>query len=102
MQIIAWHDSVGQRLHIEVDGLEDSIAHTTGVHVGTAPFTVGVDRGGGPLQNFSDGRTEQLGLWDRILTTDERAYIVNGGAGRDLSSLFTQAKRLATPWYYGR
>lgn len=99
MQIIAWHDSVGQRTHIEVDGLEDSVAHTGGVFVGTAPFTVGVDRGStGALQNFSDGRTEQLGLWDRILNAAERAYIFNGGAGRDLSGLFLQTT--STLYYY--
>jgi len=100
MQIIAWHDSVGQRLHIEVDGMEDSIAHTTGVHVGPAPLTVGVDRGGGSLQNFSDGRTEQLGLWDRVLTTVERAYIRNGSAGRDLSSIFGKVSPIN--YYYWR
>jgi hypothetical protein len=77
--IVAWHDSVNNELSIQVNnGDIDTIAHSTGVLAGTAPYRIGVSGSG---FDAWDGLIDEVGVWKRVLTSDERAALYNGGGG---------------------
>lgn len=76
--VIAWHDATANTTNIQVNnGTPGSAAHSTGVFAGTAAFTLGFRASGG----LWDGLIDELGFWKRVLTTDERAALYNGGNG---------------------
>ena len=78
--IVAWHDSVSNTLNIQVNnGAVDSKAFTGGVYDGTGPFEIG--RMADTLAARPDGRVDEVGLWDRVLTAEERTALYNSGDG---------------------
>lgn len=90
--IVAWHDSVANTINISVNnGPANSLSHTTGVLDSTGPFTIGAL--GNPLQYF-DGRIDGVGLWKRVLTSQERTNLYNSGNG--LEYPFTSVSSDAT------
>lgn len=83
--VIVWHDSVNNTLNIQVNnGTTDSVAHSGGVLDGTGPFQMGtlLDEAGVQSQ-FWDGLIDEVGFWKRVLTSDERTELYDGGNGRD-------------------
>lgn len=81
LHVIAWYDSSGTP-SINIQRNNGTIyTNSTAVPApisGTAPFALGA-RGDGVV--LWDGRIDEVGLWDRILTTPERAQLYNSGAG---------------------
>lgn len=78
--IVAWHDSVGNTVNIQVnDGTVNSVG-TSGRFPPdtTGSFTVGRLNG---VQHW-DGRIDELGFWKRALTAAERTSLYNAGSGR--------------------
>lgn len=77
--VIAWHDATAQTLNIRVDnGATNSISYTAGGRSGNAEFRLGA------LANaaqFWNGNIDDVGLWNRVLTSDEQATIWNSGNG---------------------
>lgn len=78
--VMAWHDSVTNKINIQVNnGAVTSDDHTAGSNDSNTDFNVG-RRGNG--SEYFDGRIDELGIWKRLLTTDERTSLYNGGVGR--------------------
>lgn len=95
--IVAWHDSVNNRIGIEVNnGLADT-SPTIGIPGdGTAPFELG------QVQNeLLNGRLDEFGFWKRILTSQEKSDLYNGGNGNTL--ILGQVSGLTTsnPLWFG-
>lgn len=79
--IVAWHDSVANTINIQVDnGTIYTTAHSLGLYNGTKAFTLGNDSTLGT--NFR-GRIDSVGVWRRVLTSDERLYLYNSGNGTE-------------------
>jgi hypothetical protein len=78
--VVFWHDSIANTINIQINNwTPNSAAHTTGIFAGTAPFEIGrVDFGS--LSYFS-GIVDEVGIWKRVLTTDERTALWNAGNG---------------------
>lgn len=71
----------GATVKISVNGgTLDSTAYANGSHAGTSVLTLGQTNNAG---EYLDGKAQRIGLWKRILTADEIAYLYNGGRGRD-------------------
>lgn len=69
--------------------------------INTASHALGIHNGGGNIQlgrlnGFSgahDGLLDQIGFWKRVLTSDERTFLYNGGAGRSYAQVASQIAR---------
>lgn len=84
--VIGWHDSVANTISIQVNnGTVDSQAYSLGTIDGTAAFEIG-DASGGLGAPF-DGRIDQVGFWKRVLTSQERTDLYNGGAGLSYAAM---------------
>jgi hypothetical protein len=76
--VVAWHDAAGNTLNIQINnGAVESVAHTGGVHQGSAALVLGHSNFGASLV----GRLDEVGLWHRVLTAEERSALYNGGLG---------------------
>lgn len=92
-QVIGWHDAANNQLGIAVNaGTPDTLSHSAGVHAGTDTFAVGGKR-------FWDGLIGPVRFWKRVLTSQERTDLYNGGAGLAYSSFggSTYSQLLFTP-----
>lgn len=82
---VAWHDSVANTINIQINnGAIDSVAYSAGVFNGTKNFTIGSRDAAGA---FSwDGRLDEIGFWNKILSAQERTDLYNGGSGNTLQA----------------
>lgn len=79
--IVAWHDPVANMIYIEVnDGGEDNAAHAAGIFDGAADFNIGASNNG--TADYHNGRIDEVGIWKRLLTDNERTVLYNGGSGQ--------------------
>jgi hypothetical protein len=76
--IVGWYDSVGNTINISVNGLSDSAVPVGFDPSGNGDFLIGFQ---GDLGYYMDGLIDEVGVWRRMLTSDERAELYNGGAG---------------------
>jgi hypothetical protein len=87
--VVAWHDAVNDQIGISLNNAAAiTSAHTGGVNDTTGTFYVGVGPGA-DVNGLHDGRMDEVAVWKRVLTADERASLYNGGFGRmyrDLSA----------------
>lgn len=82
--VVAWHDSVGNTINIQVnDGTAGSAAYSAGVRNSTSPFEVGR----AVSTRYVNGRVDSLGFWKRTLTAAEKTALYNSGAGKRYSDL---------------
>lgn len=80
--VVGWHDSVANTINVQVNnGTLNSAAHNPGAQVSNKPLEIG--RCFGATARNMDGVTDEVGLWKRVLTADERTELYNGGSGRD-------------------
>jgi hypothetical protein len=78
--VVFWHDATANTINLQVNnGTADSVSHTTGVFEGDAAFYIGRNEFG----SYWDGLIDELGVWKRVLTADERTELYNAGNGRD-------------------
>lgn len=78
--ICGWHDSVNNQLGIQVNGRTVvTQSHSGGVHDGSSAFAIGAYSV--PANYPTDIDIDEVGIWKRILTADERALLYNSGAG---------------------
>ena len=85
--IVAWHDAVNDLMGISVnDGTPNTL--TSGVVGGiqtanqTRKTGIGTrDGGGASAVNNINGYMDNTSIWDRVLTSDERTSLYNGGTG---------------------
>lgn len=85
---VAWHDSVANTINIQMDnGTIASNPHSAGIFVGTDDFLISI--GGNIFKAEWDGLVDQVGLWKRVLTSDERSFLYNSGNGRSYADVVT-------------
>lgn len=93
---IAWHDAGANELCLQIDNSTPDCAATTisPTDRGEAFKLSGRDSN----SQWWDGRIDAVGFWKRVLTSDERARLWNGGAGCDYPFADCEAVTLtATP-----
>jgi hypothetical protein len=78
--VVAWHDSVGNTINIQVDnGTVNSAAYSLGVYANSSKaLYIGTTS---PSVGFMDGRIDEIGLWGRLLTSAERTILYNSDSG---------------------
>lgn len=78
--IIVWHDATANQIGISLDGGAPVLTSFTGGPNANAaqPFRIGAAPG---LEVPWNGRIDEVGFWRRMLTTQERADLYNGGSG---------------------
>jgi hypothetical protein len=83
--IHVWHDSVNNQVGIAVNaGTANTDAATGGSNNSSYAFQLGYsDQLGFAL----DGRLDQVGFWKRVLTSQERTELYNGGAGMTYAAM---------------
>jgi len=87
--IVCWHDASADTINIQLNnGTVHSASHTTGVNDSTEDFRLGADKSSGSVGSFWDGRIDEVGFWKRILTTQERTDLYNGGNGTTIKNRF--------------
>jgi hypothetical protein len=74
--VVAWHDT-GNTLGLAVNLTSDTVSHTNGIRVGSAPLTIGGLSGGGFAT--MDGRVDHTMYYTRTLTDIEKAQHYNDG-----------------------
>lgn len=83
----AWHDATANEIGIAINaGTPDTAAHSTGVRDGTAELWIGGNPDA-PGLNELDGVLDEIAFWKRLLTSEERTSLYNGGAGRSYSDI---------------
>jgi hypothetical protein len=86
--LVAWHNAAADTLNLQINnGTVNS--HTTNGTVpqtSTAPFRIGARAYAG-FEDYFDGLIDQVGIWNRVLTTDERTSLYNGGNGLAYSAI---------------
>lgn len=76
--IVAWHDSVNNVVGIQVNnGTANTVSHSGGITANSNGFVMGNVNSSFPY----DGLIDEVGYWKRILTTQEKTDLYNGGAG---------------------
>lgn len=85
--LIAWHDAAADTINIQVDGTVFT-ANTSGTvpQTGSGQFRLGARQYTG-FNNPLNGRLDEVAFWKRKLTTTERAYLFNSGAGNLVTDL---------------
>jgi len=81
--IVGWHDSANDEIAIQINnGIVNKTVHTGGVKDANNNFLIGaashLDLG--PTRGM-DGRIDECGIWKKVLTVQERAYLYNNGNG---------------------
>lgn len=77
--VVGYHDSVNNVIGIAVNaGTPVTTAHSIGVRDGTAAFHIGI-RGDG--NEGYDGLIDEVGFWKKVLSSQERTDLYNGGSG---------------------
>lgn len=77
--VVAWHDSVNNELGISVNTTSDTVAHSTGVTTTSRRTRMG--RGSEGNGQLSTGSIDEVGFWDKVLSSSERSQLYNSGAG---------------------
>lgn len=79
-QIICWHDAASNQIGICVNNGTPNTASTSGATADVATnFNIGCTDTGGA--NLFDGLISKVRMWKRVLTSDERTELYNGGSG---------------------
>lgn len=81
--IVAWHNATSNEILISVNnGTPVSAAWSIGVNDGDSTFMIGALGGfSGNVESHFDGLIDEVGFWKRVLTSDERTSLYNGGSG---------------------
>lgn len=91
--VCGWYDSGAQVVGISVDnGSAVTTSNTSGTRDASSSFTIGNLWSG--AQAF-DGRIDAVGFWKKVLTSTERGYLYNSGAGCEYP--FTSCEPTPTP-----
>ncbi len=77
--VVAWHDADNQEIGISVNGVANVASHSVGANDTTEAFRIGASSGG--TANAFDGLIDEVSFWKRVLTSEERAALYNGGRG---------------------
>lgn len=81
--LMGWHDATNDLIGVSVNGVSNTTSHSTGVRDSNAAFEIGRFNG----SNYFNGRIDQPFVYKRLLTTTERTWLFNGGAGRSYAEV---------------
>jgi hypothetical protein len=77
--VAAWHDATANEIAIQINnGTPVTAAYSAGSYDSAAPFQIGAYSA---FSEYSDGLIDEVGLWKRLLTSDERSTLYNSGNG---------------------
>lgn len=76
--VIAWH-SGNSHIGISVNLSVNTAPYTSGLFPGQTPFMLGSLSN--TLTGFMDGRIDETGFWNKILSSQERSDLFGGGSG---------------------
>ena len=82
--IVGWYDADADTINIRVgtgstlQAADTPVAHTTGIFNSTSVLRLGRLTTAG----YFDGLTDEVGIWNRVLTSAEIVELFNGGAGK--------------------
>lgn len=79
--VIAWHSN-NSHIGVSVNLSVNTMAYTTGVFVGTANFYLGSTNSG----NQVIGRIDEVGIWNKVLSAQERSDLYGGGSGNTFTN----------------
>lgn len=82
--VVGWFNAAANTAHIQLNNgtiSTDSTALPANAS-STATFQIGFRTGAG-VTTYMDGKIDAVGIWKRVLTADERAYLYNNGNGRE-------------------
>lgn len=83
--VLIWHDNTANKLYMQVNGgTVSEVALTVVPYEGGSSFQFGAQIS--THTSLLGGRTDEWGIWHRVLTTAERTYLYNSGAGRTLTA----------------
>ena len=84
----AWYDSSTLKMYLKVDLLPTQERDVNGGNpTGADPVVLGADTTDG---DYFDGRVDEVGFWQRLLTEQERTYLYGNGDGVQLYPAETQ------------
>lgn len=79
--VVCWHDATANTINMKVNnGTTDSASWSGGIRDGGGAFNIGARADGGGAPYF-DGIIDEVGIWKRVLTSDEMTTLYNGGTG---------------------
>jgi hypothetical protein len=79
--LLAWFDSAAGTVYLRInDSFEASTSGCNCSTTSSEKFMIGAQRFYSP-QNFFDGEIDEVGIWNRLLTTQEKTDLYNAGAG---------------------
>jgi uncharacterized repeat protein (TIGR01451 family) len=98
--IVAWHDAANNTLNIQVNnGTVNSASYSGGAMDTTYPLSIGAHSDG---SYGLDGRIDEVALYKRVLTSDQRSWLYNNGMGRSYTDLFASSTPSGSSTYtYG-
>jgi hypothetical protein len=77
--VVAWYDPTANKAYLQINnGTPDEVAFSSGLNTGAVDLYLGSYRN---VTGFLDGRIDEVGIWSRVLASDERTSLYNGGAG---------------------
>ena len=78
-----WHHLIytfeGHNMRIYLDGAHVSKYHPGNVDTNNLPIRIGAN---GALSNFLQGQVDEFGVWNRVLSEDERNELYSSGTGK--------------------
>lgn len=80
--IVAYHDATNNLVGVSVNGGAPTTAATTGTAASTASLFYVSGREGGSTFQYFDGKVDEYGVWRRVLSAAEIAYLYNNGRGK--------------------
>lgn len=87
--VAAWHDSAANQLGISVNaGAADTTSWSSGTQDTSGSFSLGA---WSQANNFHDGLLDEVGFWKRVLTSGDRTWLYNGGAGRSYADIVAES-----------
>lgn len=86
--IVCGYDATADEIFIAVnDSTPDTTSQSTGVYDGAAAFGVGATDAGAPSGDFYHfGGVDEIGVWKRVLTSEEITSLYNSGSGLSYDS----------------
>lgn len=91
--VVGWFDDTANEINISVNGSsETATAFASTIENNTSAFAIGSVHGGG---SYLDGKCDEVGLWNRVLSAGERTKRYNSGNGYAFQPMGT-----FLPWIY--
>jgi len=84
---VAWVDSTNNLIGISVNLAFNTSAYTSGMYVGTAPFSLASVNGGATY--FFDGKIDETGYWNLVLNSGNRIDLYNSTSANSYQPAFS-------------